>query len=326
MITKVKVMINFKVERILDEDLCEFANIRPSGEFNNNEFLCNILINTYLNRVEEQNTYIKEFSTLTDDIDIIDTIVTKAISLKSKLNKKTLNNPASNCTKMIYTNSSNIDIINEIIINGAAKSGVSSSAYFRSLFNEYAEKSKIEREEIYFNDIICKIVTAADDEKILSLIYENKSYLVAPDCCFEDFEKYNYYLMGIDVESKKSVSFKISKIKQLLTIDSYYKLSKEEKHLITDRYCSGYMGYNENLIQISYKLTSKGKEMFDKQYYLYKYNISNTKINNIRYSTTSEELFFNFFISFGKEIEIINPESMKKRFLDFYKESYGNFK
>lgn len=326
MTNKIKVTINFETNRILEEDIKEFGNKKPSGEINTNEFLCNIAIRMYEKRITEKEYYLEQFKCFFDDIDAADTIANKAIALKNNLKKNTLSfYQVLNHTIMLYTNKYNQNYINEIEINGAGKNNTSLSAYFRSLFNEYASKSKIEREKIYFRDTIEKLRCAQRSEKITILTYKQKKYSIAIESIFDDFNKYNMYVYAIDLSNNNPIALKINKIRDILIADERYRTSESECDSMEDRWCSGDIDSFDELLEIHFELTQDGKKKFNDEFYKQKYNPDIRNNKETTYCKTTREFFFNYFVSYGSDIKVISPESVVKRFSDFYEHSHKNF-
>ncbi|MFI3329926.1 MAG: WYL domain-containing protein [bacterium] len=326
MTTKIKVLINNKTNIVLTDDMKEFGNEKPSGGINANEFLCNVAIRMYKKRIKEEAYYTNEFLNLFKNIEVANIIASKAIALKTNLDENTLDFlPSLNQTYILYTNKSNSNDINEIEINGAGKNNTSLSAYFRSLFNEYASKTKIEREKIYFSDLIEKIRNLEHTYKTCFIKYDNKKYYLAIESPAADFGDYNLYSCAINLETQLPIAFKLSKIKDIITVDEYYHTSTDEWDSMGDRWCCGDIDSVDDLLDIQFKLTKNGEKRFESHFHKNKYNIDRRIEDEVSYCKTTENFFFNYFISYGCDIKIISPESVRKRFIDFYENSYKNF-
>lgn len=326
MTKKIKTVINYETNRILEEDMKEFGNKKPSGEINANEFLCNVAIRMYKERITEKEYYLEQFKCISNDINFVDTITNKAISIKTNLDTNTLDFlPTLNKTIILYTNKFNENDINEIYYNGVGKNNTTSSAYFRSLFNEYASKSKIEREKIYFRELITKIHELEFSEKICCITYDKETYYLSIETPAPDFGNYNLYACAINLKTKKPVSFKINKIRNLTCLDYYYKTCSDEWESMGDRWCSGDMDSLDELLEIHFELTASGEKKFSDEFYKQKYNPDIRNNKGTSYCKTTQEFFFNYFISYGSDIKVISPEPVKQRFAVFYEHSYKNF-
>ncbi len=331
MVEKIKVTVNFTVYETLKRDMLEFGNRKPSGRVNVNEFLCNVAIKMYRQRVKERNMYEREFSNMFLSDDIIDDVVTTALQLKNYKHVQLFKVTDNNDSFIIYTNKTNIQEINEIIINGAGKQNVTASEYFRGLYTEYANKTKVARERVLFQDLIDRINYIASRQRIVSFDYKWMNVEVAPNCAFEDYSDNAVYMYAFETDTNNPVAFKVNQIKNLIEInvkqDVYSYAEFDDR-----RYCSGYIDSMDELIDIKFTLTTSGWLRYMDTKDIYRYNIElSFNSNDIDEEdedsisehkvTTTEQFFFDYFISYGKNINIISPLSLKERFNSFYKDS-----
>lgn len=324
MSNKIKVTLDCSIIYSLNSDMLEYGDLKSNGEINKNSFYCNIILSMYKNRLIEKEKFREFFSNFTNDLNLLEKISSSTIDFKNNVSKPIDSSYKENI--IIYTNSSNANIINEIVLNGAGHSNVSLSAYFRSLFEEFSYKTSIEKERILYGDLIQTINKATFECKILKLRYNNIEYIISPDLAFEDLNRYHIYLYGIDISNSNPIGFRLSKIKDLIVLNKYHKTDVVDWDNSESRYLSGDVESTDELIKISYKLTDEGLIKYNKELNKMKYKINVHTNEGICCVTSTENFFFNYFISYGKDIDIISPLSIKERFVNFYKTSYESMK
>ncbi len=318
---KFKVIVESNVFNTLERDMREFGLLKPNGKPNKNDFLYNIILKMYEIKKIEREQYMEEFSEFNDCI----SIVNKAISLNNSIESDCIKKNYLNESITIYSNKSNSNKLDEIIINGAYKLNVSTSAYLRSLLREYASKHKTERQQIYFRELIQSIIYATDNNRAVSLFYENNHYIVLPKLAFPDIDRYDIYMYGVDISNNNPIAFKLSHIKHFIILEDPYYTDIDILEIVEERYVSGNLNSIDELIDIKFDLTEIGKVKYYSNIGKNKYNADVREGKNFSVKCT-EDFFFNYFISYGKEISIISPNSLKERFRDFYKESSEQFK
>lgn len=208
--------------------------------------------------------------------------------------------------------------------------------YLKSIIEEYASKPFSERELIYFNDKVEVINSGIVDKKkgeyiALALSYsDGRCYTVIPyDIKKDPMGMYNY-LVGFSVDSeknpKKPVSIRISGNFEIkLKKSEKYKLSASYKNKMED--CIKTKGVQFLIgedTEIVVYLTEAGKKRFSNQLHL---RPQYTKIRDdggYVFNCTPKQAEI-YFIRFGKDAYIKEPESLRKEMLKYYRDAYNRY-
>ena len=206
--------------------------------------------------------------------------------------------------------------------------------FIKAVIEEYTEKPYIEREAIFFNEIIQKIRLAGDNYLIISSggnRYMLRPYGIEPD----SLSAYNY-LVGYSTRisgddrteaTENLASFRIARISDVVVLDEGKPLSNAERTMISDAIVvKGVQFLVGSPTEIRVRLTEGGMREYKRQ-------ISMRPLYN-KYRSSGYELVFEctewqafvYFIKFGKEAEVLSPENLRSRFYNMYseaKEAYG---
>ncbi len=320
---KIKVVLPSSIKYTLERDMERFGKRKPNGEINGNDFLCNVAIRMYKEKNKEKEIYYNFFSSMLRE-ELADGIADAAILLKNKNLPGRFTRYIENYSFILYPNKSNSDDFLDIEINGAGKKNTALSAYFRNLFDEYCSKSQVEREKIYFNDIIDKLNKAQISNKVCLLTYKGKKYGVAIEHLDEDRNNSHLYAFAIDIKNNNPIAFRIDKISQVIIIDETYNTGPNEWDSVEARWCSGDLESEDELFEIVFELTKNGVMKFEKRHNR-NLIIDYKKINNLYHCTETEQFFFDFFASYANDIKIISPQSVIDKFHNFHKQIHENF-
>lgn len=231
------------------------------------------------------------------------------------------------------------------------------SKFFREIFEWYSRKKQYEREIILYKDTVEKIkgqlLKNNFKKKILRIKIKtlgNKEVQVAPLGMVVSKNESHVYLLGYSEVVSDNKSFestkkfgifptRISNIKEIKTgkifefIDGRtqedlskisYDILEEAKQMEKKRITS----YGEEK-DIRISLTKKGKEMLEMIIFNRPFRISEIEpeedLKNERYIYTFKNTSYavkSYFFNFGKECEILYPESLREDFKKFYLEAY----
>ena len=207
--------------------------------------------------------------------------------------------------------------------------------YIKAVIEEYAEKPYIERESIFFDDIIHKIKYAGENRQIVSS--GRNRYLVRPYGIETDTLSTYNYLVGYSSKirgdgkaeaSENLASFRIARISNVVALDDVCPLSAEERDAISNAIIEkGVQFLVGDQTEIKVRLTENGLREYKKQ-------ITWRPMNNKIKSAGNELVFFCtewqaliYFFKFGKEVEIISPDNLRSRFQNMHSEAamvYGS--
>lgn len=205
--------------------------------------------------------------------------------------------------------------------------------YFRCVIEEYAEKNRLEREEILFRQEIETLTSCAEQHKLVCIETGGKIFEVKPFQVIPDYNGMHYYLAGISrpinssVEEDKIASFRISRIKKIRPRPKTYRsgrLTAAEQSSIVERLeVDGVQFLISPRITVKIRLTEKGMERFHNQTHLRPHllSVQKEKDTYICSCDCTETQIRYYFFQFGPEVEIVEPVSLREVFRDKYKEA-----
>lgn len=230
----------------------------------------------------------------------------------------------------------NKDAVNNLNLYSIKNKGT----FVSRLLEAYAEKPYYLREQIYFSNFIKKITNVNTCENLISVRYrdnENAMLIYPHDIRTDEWSSYNY-LIGVDITNacseaeERLVNLRISYISHLkvVKIKDPYPQCRYSAAEIEERIdASGIQFVASEPVKIRVKLPSgrgKGKDMYDHMVFM-RPPISEMPENDDIYTfycTEAQARFY--FFKFGAEIEIIEPESLRKEFLNLYGQAYKLYK
>lgn len=201
------------------------------------------------------------------------------------------------------------------------------SKYLKALFEEYARLSPSKRERIYYDSIIKQqLEPAMAGGNLLEVQLGSKAFFVKPYGIMSDPFNSHLYLVGLSystgeaLEKETIASFRISRIKQVKQKKQRGKLSAEErrtveKHLrqVGVQYLLGSSG------QIKVRLSPAGRQAFLQRSYMRP--VPEQVQDDIYTFNCTQMQIQNYFISFGKDAEVLEPLSLRERFAVVYREA-----
>ena len=206
------------------------------------------------------------------------------------------------------------------------------SKYLKALIEEYARLSPSEREGIYYGDLIDNLLqNAIDTNSILSIKFGKRAFWVKPYGVMADPFNSHLYLVGMSrpegAPNEESViaSFRITRLNKVsrrkhpsgkVTISERKDIEKKIQQ-VGIQYLIG------NTDTITLRLTDAGKRDFNQRSYM---RPMPDKIEGdiYHFSCTSLQIR-NYFLSFGANVEILSPESLRENFIKTYKDALDNY-
>lgn len=198
--------------------------------------------------------------------------------------------------------------------------------YLEAIINEYVSLPFAEREKIYFKDMITKINDSVNECRSLRVKYFDCQYEVCP-CFIENDKSTNYnYLVCIDADNSSLLSFRLQHISVTATNNTFQKFTQarlNEIKKIIDKYGVPYIrGYMDGKIRL--RLTAQGMANFKawiNQRPKYSGNLPLPEEDGsyILEFECSKRQIWNYFFKFGADVEIIEPNDLKERFISGYR-------
>jgi len=203
--------------------------------------------------------------------------------------------------------------------------------YVQSIMEEYALLPFFKREEIVYKDIIDPISEAIEVNyaiKVKNLnnnIITLKPYKIMPD----PLSMY-HYVVGIVYESSPTknnnaaanrsdiISMRISRLTEVEKIKKITITASEEKKLKDELKNKGvqFIGGEQSTIKI--RLSDRGIKKYNSRAHLRPAGKPDSEDEHIYNFSCSEDQILYYFISFGKDAKVLQPEDLAKRFKDFY--------
>lgn len=234
------------------------------------------------------------------------------------------------------------------------------SKFFREALEWYSRKKQYEREIILYKETIKKIeyqlLESNLKKKILRIkikTLKDKEIQIVPLGMVVSKNEDHIYLLGYselvndnnDFENTKRFGIfptRISNIKEIKTGKIFeftkgesqedlskvsYNILEEAKEMIKKRITS----YGEEK-KVKVSLTKKGKERLEMVIFNRPFRLNEVKaeedLENQRYIYTFENTSYavkSYFFNFGKECEILSPESLREDFKKSYLEAYNKY-
>ena len=229
---------------------------------------------------------------------------------------------------MFRLNNYNFDLLYEQQAESAAYSAP--SKYLKALLEEYARLSPSEREQVYYNELIQTVIQPALDAGWqLQLTMGSKSYFIRPYALMADPFNSHMYLVGLarkaDKNEENIASFRITRMDQLKLKRQSGKLTADQRQQIEKQLQQvgvQYLVGSPDHIRV--RLSKLGKQAFLQRSYMRPTPVKTE--GDIYHFECSPMQIRNYFLSFGKEAEILEPLSLRKDFAKIFKEASSLYK
>ena len=203
--------------------------------------------------------------------------------------------------------------------------------YLKALVEDYASKPYSERELIYFADRVTLIKTAIKERRKLSVKFsDERHYIIYPVKLVKDpMAIYNYvvgYSFNKEDKAKSPVSLRISGDFDIRLMNGEFSLSKEDiknlNNCINNKGIQFLIGEESDIVVI---LTERGKQKFSSQIHLRPSPVEVRNGNEYVFRCTPAQAEF-YFVKFGKDAYIKEPEDLHRKMLNIYHEAYKVYK
>lgn len=329
MVDKIKVNLSSNVYYTIIQDMFQFEYFKNNGEINKNEFLNVLIYNFYQIKLRKREDFKKKLKENALPLDLSnknkDKLLDEAIKIMDNYYNEDINYRYHNEFFMIYPTKVTENFFNNLYEN-EIKNKSSLSSFIRKILNEYVSLPQYVRENIIKRAETFAINEAIGNNKIVFINVSGVEYYIAPFALIENNEETFSYLIGLDVTSKKNspITVKLSKIHNVTSLNTSYYFKKEEKETLINIINSGVEFASGDFIKVKIKFSHGGFNMFKYRFH----NRPNAKkIDDLTCEVSCTLTnFVNYFLPFGKEIEILNNSELKSKFAKFYKEAYESYK
>ena len=202
------------------------------------------------------------------------------------------------------------------------------SKYLKALVEEYARLSPSRREQVYYRDLLeGELQPAVDAGYLLSVSVNGRWFWVRPYCVTSDLFNSHLYLVGMSrpegaPESEEQIaSFRVTRLAQVrrrshprgrLTADDRRDI-EEKIRQVGVQYLIGTGD------RICVRLTPKGRREFLQRSYMRP--MPERVEKDLYYFSCTAMQVRNYFLSFGADAEVLEPESLRQEFIRVYREA-----
>lgn len=205
--------------------------------------------------------------------------------------------------------------------------------YLKAIFETYAELPYVEREEIFFTDIIDSINDALEMRKLIKVIHNNnKCILIKPYKLMIDRLSNFNYLVGLAILTdthnrtiEKCCSLRVSRIKNITKTRENFVFIKHQKEEIEEQlFTKGVQFLVDGLTEIYVRLSNTGVWKYNNQLNLRPQHIRIEADNTYVFNCTERQIEYYFF-KFGKDATILSPRALRDKFHIMYSEAANNY-
>lgn len=211
--------------------------------------------------------------------------------------------------------------------------------YLKAIYEEYALLPSYKREQIFFKENVDKINNAIGSKRKLKLSIMRKrhtnkegfyfrTFYVTPHKIVQDKTNSYNYLIGYSEELltdgkttlKQPVSFRISRLDRINIMSSMKAfISKDDLHALEKEVeDKGVQFLAGELIDVIVKFNPKGFEAYERQLYLRPTIYKKIDSDTYHFKTTFIQAQ-NYFFKIGRDIEVLEPVSLRESFINRYK-------
>jgi hypothetical protein len=187
--------------------------------------------------------------------------------------------------------------------------------YFRELFNLYCSKFKYQRELFIFRDKVKQIVDAVKEKKKIKIKYIGKVITIEPYFIKREEQGDENFLFAYNEEQKAYNNYKLKELEIISILDEKIK-GKDKKYIENVRKNFDPFLANGNIVKV--RLTKEGESLL-KSFTNYRPKLIK-KEGNTYYFVASNENAKLYFRQFSKEVEILEPISLRKEIKNEYLE------
>lgn len=308
---------------INDAELFEFT--RTDGSVNLNGFLKELIVNYFEQYRKDSEDLLNG---LVEDITSVRAIKTvDAAALADKIISTYIRNvPDQSGKKAVITLTVSGASYNVIrIIENNLLQEKSLSGYMKDMFASYLSIPRSRREEIIFRETYDDIRRAISGRKKISLSSTSNEYtfLVEPYFIAASKEEQCNYLLCLDSKSKKTRTFRISRIRNsFVTSDGFEVDEKVYERLNTIAIRSPHTAAPD--IHAVIRLTEAGVRKYK---LIVKNRPAITKIaGDVYHFDWPETQLEDYFKRFGEDAVVLRPASLKARLRNYYERALEVYK
>ncbi len=311
----------------------------------------------YLEKEEELKEIYSKNKTISKDKKLMNDIIKTCLKdYEDKAIAKALSYPKGTGQKF-RINKENLNILRDL--DEADYYNNSIGLYLKAIYEEYVLKPFYIREQIFFKDIYDEINNAIKNERKLKISLSSKittdgkrkyikKFYVLPYKIVQDKTKSYNYLIGFSEEIKDIMQtdengkeyktsitakrvpacFRLSRIETANVMSSMgAHISKENKNELDKQLIERTAMYiSSETISIKIKFTDKGLESFKRNLYMRPQFYEIDKNNKHIYTFRCTELqAINYFFKMGWDANIIEPESLKEKFIQRYSRAIKSY-
>jgi len=236
-----------------------------------------------------------------------------------------------------------IDLWNRNFFSIEPGAKITRGKFLIAVFEEYAKKPYVEREQIYFEKIYSEIEDAIVHERPIIITYAqtDKPLYVLPHSLESDKLSMYNYLIGYSRSATSTYntanddhfsleSFRLSKI-QRAEIDRYQKagsgkLSLKQRNKIKEnraKHGTMFIADEDKIYEIIVKFTEEGKRKYINQVHMRPSQYIDGKRSNkescdIHIFRCTIHQAIAYFFKFGSDVEILSPLSLREQFKQDY--------
>ena len=306
---KIKVMLDIKAYTDLLNDMNSYFILKNDKTINKNKFM-NVLFKNYYDEYENKRLKLKEkILTYFDKNGISNSSI-----MADELSFKLLNNYESK--ELYFDKGITFNLIDEEEFIFKSLDNLkyeTASLYFRNLIYSYLSLKSYERENIIYKDVLNVFNKAILNNKILKIKIENEELDILPYKALNNLDDKYTYLLALKA-NRTPFSINISKIINIIEKKDYYKFTKEEIEQLETIINKNieYPNITNEITKI--RLTDLGMKLYEKNYYNRPEYIKRT--GNTLYFNNSINQLYDYFISFGRKIKILDNNKLKKMFIN----------
>jgi len=201
------------------------------------------------------------------------------------------------------------------------------SKYLKALLEEYARLSPSERERVYYAPLIRQqLEPALTEGRLLEVATGNWVFFVKPHSLMADPFNSHLYLVGISCPADDPTaghtiaSFRVSRLARVKQKKQNGKLTAEEKRQVEKQLQQvGVQYLLGSSDHIKVRLTPEGRQAFLQRSYM---RPQPERVEeDVYYFNCTPMQIRNYFLSFGKDAEILEPVGLREVFACTYREA-----
>ena len=243
-----------------------------------------------------------------------------------RLEQKKESYPQGDCLTF-RLNNRNFDLLYEV--RAESRSYTAPGKYLKALIEEYARLSPSEREGVYYASMIDTLQGAIDAGYLREVELSGKTFFVRPYKIMADPFNSHLYLTGYsrrqDCDRQMIASFRITRLENVRVRRQGGKLTVDDRRALEEKLRRTGVQYLIGDAQvITLRLTQAGRREFLQRSYMRPFPDS-VEGDVYRFSCTPLQIR-NYFLSFGKDVEILSPDSLRRDFAEVYEKALEIYK